>query len=57
MKSKTMAQVHQEMRTYETYYKPSFNLLHTAKCILGVFIYGRSTVAPNYATLKRRLNK
>jgi hypothetical protein len=57
MKSKTMSQVHQEMRTYETYYKPSFNLLHTAKCILGVFIYGRSTVAPNYASLKRRLNK
>jgi hypothetical protein len=57
MKSKSMSQVHQEMRTYETYYKPSFNLLHTAKCILGVLIFGRSTVAPNYASLKRRLKQ
>jgi hypothetical protein len=57
MKNKTVAQLHHEVKVYRAYYKPSFNPLHFAKSILGVLLFGRTTVAPNYASLKRRSMK
>ncbi|MDB5252214.1 MAG: hypothetical protein JWP27_1383 [Flaviaesturariibacter sp.] len=54
MKNKTVSQLHHEVKVYEAYYKPSFNPIHFAKSILGVLVFGRTTVAPTYASMKRR---
>lgn len=57
MKNKTIAQVHHEVKVYETYYRPSFNPLHFVKSILGVILFGRTTVAPSYSALRKRYQK
>jgi len=55
MKNRNILHSRQEIKIYEDYYKPSFNLWRFTKSILGVLIYGSSTVAGNYASPKKRI--
>ena len=55
MKNRRIKHSRQETKIYESYYRPSFNLWLFLKSILGVVIFGRSTVATGYTptTTKR----
>lgn len=57
MKNKRIEHARNEVRIYESYYKPSLNLLRFTKSILGVLILGRTSVAENYVPVKKRMNK
>lgn len=54
MKNRGIAHSRREVEIYKAYYKPSFNLWRFFKAILGVFIFGRSSVAHNYVPVKKR---
>jgi hypothetical protein len=54
MKNRRIKHSRQETKIYESYYKPSFNLWLFLKSILGVVIFGRSTVAHGYAPTSKR---
>jgi hypothetical protein len=54
MKNRNIVHAHQEVEIYREYYKPSFNLWRFTKSILGLLIFGSSTVANSYATTKKR---
>jgi hypothetical protein len=45
MKNRNIRHARQEVKIYEMHYKPSFNILRFTKSILGVLIFGRTTVA------------
>jgi hypothetical protein len=51
MKNKSIADVRTEIKVYEAHYKPSLNLFSPLRSILGVLLFGRTTVPP---TLRRR---
>ena len=55
MKNRRMKHACQETKIYESYYKPSFNLWRFLKSILGVVIFGRSTVANSYVPGSKRM--
>ena len=44
----------EEVRIYRDNYRPSFNVLRFAKCILGVLVYGSSSVAHSYLPVERK---
>lgn len=48
MKNRNIVHAHQEVEIYKKYYRPSFNLWRFTKSILGVLLFGRSTVARSY---------
>ncbi|MFL5807956.1 MAG: hypothetical protein ACJ749_00465 [Flavisolibacter sp.] len=54
MKNRNIVHARQEVKIYKDYYKPSFNLWRFAKSILGLLLFGSSTVANSYATTKKR---
>jgi len=54
MKSKHITHVRQEVEIYKAYYKPSFNLFRFLKSILGVLIFGTSSVAQHYVPIKKK---
>jgi hypothetical protein len=54
MKNRNIVHARQEVKIYSDYYKPSFNLWRFAKSILGLLLFGSSTVANSYATTKKR---
>ena len=54
MKNKRIKHARQETKIYESYYRPSFNLWRFLKSILGVVIFGRSTVASTYTPNGKR---
>jgi hypothetical protein len=54
MKNRSIEHSRQEVKIYEDYYKPSFNIGRFVKSILGVLIFGRSTVAQSYVPLKKK---
>ncbi len=54
MKNKRIAHVRREVKIYEVHYRPSFNLLRFAKSILGILIFGRTTVAHSYVSSSKR---
>ncbi|GAA4338855.1 hypothetical protein [Flaviaesturariibacter amylovorans] len=54
MKNKAIADVRTEIKSYEAYYKPSLNPIPSLKSILGVLLFGRTTVPPTSATLRKR---
>lgn len=54
MKNRRIKHARQETKIYENYYRPSFNLWRFLKSILGVVIFGRSTVASSYAPSGKR---
>jgi hypothetical protein len=55
MKNKRIKHARQETKIYENYYRPSLNLLRFLKSILGVVIFGRSTVASSYVPGSKRV--
>jgi hypothetical protein len=57
MKNRHIEHGRQEVKIYEAYYKPSFNIGRFVKSVLGVLIFGRSTVAQSYAPIKKRMVK
>ncbi|HYH14263.1 MAG TPA: hypothetical protein VD794_03530 [Flavisolibacter sp.] len=57
MKNRNIEHGRQEVKIYEAYYKPSFNLGRFVKSVLGVLIFGRSTVAQSYAPMKKKMLK
>ena len=57
MKNRRIVHAHQEVEIYKDYYRPSFNLWRFTKSILGVIIFGSSTVANGYVPAKKRIIK
>ncbi|MFL5786996.1 MAG: hypothetical protein ACJ748_03005 [Flavisolibacter sp.] len=55
MKNRHIVHIHQEAEIYKDYYRPSLNLWRFTKSILGVIIFGSSTVAKGYAPAKKRI--
>ncbi|HEY0752039.1 MAG TPA: hypothetical protein VGD26_12840 [Chitinophagaceae bacterium] len=54
MKNRKIVHARQEVKIYENYYKPSFNLFRFIKSIVGVLIFGRFSVATSYIPAKKR---
>lgn len=54
MKNRKIVHARQEVKIYEDYYKPSFNLFRFIKSIVGVLIFGRFSVAASYIPAKKR---
>ncbi len=54
MKNRGIAHSRREVEIYKAYYKPSFNLFRFLKAILGVVIFGRTSVAHSYVPIKKR---
>lgn len=57
MKNRSIEHGRQEVKIYEAYYKPSFNIGRFVKSVLGVLIFGQSTVAQSYVPTKKRIVK
>jgi hypothetical protein len=45
---------HREVKIYKDYYRPSLNLVRFCKSILGVLIYGSTTVAHHYTPVDKK---
>ena len=56
MKNRNIVHAHEEVAIYKEYYKPSLNMWRFTKSILGVLIFGRSTVV-TYIPAKKRVLK
>lgn len=54
MKNKRIEHSHREVTIYKDYYKPSFNLFRFFRSIMGVFLFGSTSVAHHYAPVERR---
>jgi len=54
MRNRHISHAREEVKIYERHYKPSFNLIRFTKSILGVLIFGQTTVAQNYVPIKKR---
>lgn len=48
MKNRDIAHAHEEVEMLKAHYRPSLNMWRFTKSILGVLIFGRSTVARSY---------
>jgi hypothetical protein len=57
MKNRNIVHAHQEVEIYREYYRPSLNVWRFTKSILGLLIFGSSTVANSYTTTKKRILK
>lgn len=57
MKNQNIKHARQEVKIYENHYKPSLNILRTIKSILGVLIFGRTTVAHSSISNKWRTQR
>lgn len=53
MKNRNIMHSRQEVKIYRAYYQPSFNMWRFTKSILGVFLFGSSTVASHSRHPKR----
>jgi hypothetical protein len=56
MKNRNITHAREQVEIYKDFYQPSFNPLRFMKSILGVLLFGSSSVAqhPGYAPLKRK---
>ncbi|MDQ3550156.1 MAG: hypothetical protein M3413_01375 [Bacteroidota bacterium] len=54
MKNRKIYHAREEVKIYENYYKPSFNLWLFFKSIFGVLLFGRSSVAHSFVPMKKR---
>lgn len=54
MKNRRIIHSRNEVKIYEDHYKPSFNLLRFSKTILGIILFGRTSVAHHYVPIKKR---
>ncbi len=57
MKNRNIVHAHQEAEIYRDHYRPSFNMWRFTRSILGVLIFGSTTVANSYSTTKKRILK
>ncbi len=55
MKNRNIVHAREEVKIYRAYYQPSFNMVRFIKSILGVLIFGRSTVARSYVPTNKRI--
>lgn len=55
MKNRNIVHSHQEAEIYREYYKPSLNVWRFTKSILGVLIFGSSTVPNSHANSRKRI--
>ncbi|MFL5811078.1 MAG: hypothetical protein ACJ749_16270 [Flavisolibacter sp.] len=54
MKNRNISHAHREVEIYREYYKPSLNVWRFTRSILGVLIFGSTTVASSYSTTNKR---
>jgi len=54
MKDRGIAHSRREVEIYKAYYKPSFNLFRFFKAILGIIIFGRTSVVHHYRAGKKK---
>lgn len=54
MKNRNTVHAREAVKIYEGHYKPSLNLFRFTRSILGVLIFGHSSVAQTYVPVKRR---
>jgi hypothetical protein len=54
MNRRRIAHHREEVKIYRNHYKRSFNLIRFFKSILGVLIFGSTTVAHSYAPIQKR---
>lgn len=54
MKDRKIVHAHQQAAIYKEYYRPSMNPWKFVKSILGVLVFGNSTVARSYINRKER---
>jgi hypothetical protein len=57
MKNRNIYHAREEVKIYENYYKPSFNVWLFLKSIFGVLLFGRSSVAHSFVPMKKRALK
>jgi hypothetical protein len=57
LKNRNIAHAQQEVKIYREHYQPSFNIWRFTKSILGVLLFGRSTVATSYVPINKRIMK
>ncbi len=57
MKNRNIVHARQQVKIYKAHYEPSFNLWRFTKSILGVLLFGTSTVPRNYTPSGRRFIK
>jgi hypothetical protein len=57
MKNRNIEHGRQGAKIYEAHYKPSLNITRFFKSILGILIFGRTTVAHSYAPVKKKVFK
>jgi hypothetical protein len=57
MKNKNIDLVNEEAKIYRDHYRPSLNLFRSMRSILGVFLFGSSTVASSYVPARKRMLK
>jgi hypothetical protein len=54
MKDRKIVHAHQQAGIYKEYYRPSMNPWRFVKSILGVLVFGNSTVARSYIPRKEK---
>jgi hypothetical protein len=57
MKNRHIEHGRQEVKIYEAYYKPSFNVGRFLKSVFGALIFGRFATAQSYSPTKKRILK
>jgi hypothetical protein len=57
MKNRNIEHGRQEVKIYEAYYKPSFNIGRFLRSVFGALVFGHFTVAQSYAPNKKRILK
>lgn len=57
MKNRNIEHGRQEVKIYEAYYKPSFNIGRFLRSVFGALVFGHFTVAQSYAPNKKRISK
>jgi len=55
MKNRNIVHSHEEAEIYREYYRPSLNVWRFTKSILGVLIFGSSTVPNSHANSRKRI--
>ncbi len=55
MKNRGIIHARNEVKIYENHYKPSLNPLRFVKSILGIVLFGSTSVAGNYVPIKKRI--
>lgn len=55
MKNRNIVHAHQEVEIYREHYRPSFNMWRFTRSILGVLLFGSSTVARSHVQTNKKM--